>query len=82
MVDVAATASRSCDPWRAAARAAASDVGTTGLRLWMPSCRRLVVVVAHPHEELCAAGGLMRELVDCRSSLSPPTFCCPVWTRP
>jgi LmbE family N-acetylglucosaminyl deacetylase len=30
----------------------------------MPSCRRLVVVVAHPHEELCAAGGLMRELVN------------------
>ncbi len=63
MVDVAATVSRSCDPWRAAARAAASDVGTTGPQLRMPSCRRLVVVVAHPHEELCAAGGLMRDLV-------------------
>lgn len=64
MVDVAATVSRSCDPWRAAAGAAVSDVGTTGPRLWMPSCRRLVVVVAHPHEELCVAGGLMRVLVD------------------
>ncbi|MEU7811143.1 PIG-L family deacetylase [Pseudonocardia sp. NPDC049154] len=64
MVDVAATVSRSCDPWRAAARAAASDVGTTGPPLRMPSCRRLVVVVAHPHEELCAAGGLMRDLVN------------------
>jgi LmbE family N-acetylglucosaminyl deacetylase len=64
VVDVAATMPRRCDPWRAAARAAVSDVGTTGPRLRMPSCRRLVVVVAHPHEELCAAGGLMRELVD------------------
>ncbi len=53
MVDIAATVSRSCDPWRAAARAAASDVGTTRPQLRMPSCRRLVVV-AHPHEELCA----------------------------
>jgi LmbE family N-acetylglucosaminyl deacetylase len=29
----------------------------------MPDCRRLVVVVAHPHEELCAAGGLLHDLV-------------------
>jgi LmbE family N-acetylglucosaminyl deacetylase len=57
------TVSGGCDPWRAAARAAASDVAT-GPRLRMPSCRRLVVVVAHPHEELCAAGGLIRELVN------------------
>jgi LmbE family N-acetylglucosaminyl deacetylase len=28
----------------------------------MPDCRRLVVVVAHPHEELCAAGGLLHDL--------------------
>jgi LmbE family N-acetylglucosaminyl deacetylase len=30
----------------------------------MAACRRLVVVAAHPHEELCAAGGLMRDLAD------------------
>jgi LmbE family N-acetylglucosaminyl deacetylase len=29
----------------------------------MPGCRRLVVVVAHPYEELCAAGGLLHDLV-------------------
>jgi len=29
----------------------------------MPDCRRLVVVVAHPHEELGAAGGLLHGLV-------------------
>jgi LmbE family N-acetylglucosaminyl deacetylase len=29
----------------------------------MPDCRRLVVVVAHPHEELCAAGGLLHDSV-------------------
>ena len=52
-----------CDPWAAAAERVAADGGSTGGPLRMPGCRRLVVVVAHPHEELCAAGGLLHELV-------------------
>ena len=39
-------------------------VDVAGPRLRTPGCRHLVVVAVHPYEELCAAGGLMRELVD------------------
>jgi len=60
---VTKTLVRRCDPWQVAAAAAGPEAGAPERPLWMPNCRRLVVVVAHPHEELCAAGGLLHHLV-------------------
>lgn len=57
-----ATLARRCDPWQVAAAVAGLGPGTPPRPLRMPDCRRLVVVVAHPYEELGAAGGLLHDL--------------------